>query len=81
MSVCVSRSFYEHSSKIRDFSKWTKQFHTFLLLLNIVKRIYCSTAGAITSMAPMRIGYETVYMSTIDGFLKRLPPKRPLPLK
>ena len=32
-------------------------------------------------MAPMRIGYETVYMSTIDGFLKRLPPNRPLPVK
>lgn len=32
-------------------------------------------------MAPVRIGYETVYMSTIDGFLKRLPPNRPLPLK
>lgn len=32
-------------------------------------------------MAPIRIGYETGYMSTIDGFLKRLPPNRPLPLK
>lgn len=32
-------------------------------------------------MAAMRSGYETVYMSTVDGVLKRLPPKRPLPLK